>query len=240
MKKVKLLSLGILAAGVVYAVLPTYYHKLINPQNLRRLTNSPSETKKKIALTFDDGPDPRYTGRILDLLEELQIKATFFIVGEKAERHPELVERMIKEGHHIAFHSYEHANGMLKSPGYTKRDFQECRKLSQKYGWDIHLFRPPWGHTNLWSNYYARQNEFHLVYWNVMAQDWSKNATPVTIASKLMKRVKPGAVICLHDSGGAPRAPEHTISALKQALPWLLNQGYEFTGLEDDPIWKLL
>lgn len=238
MKKLKLLSLGILLLGAGYSIIPTYYHKLWNPRNLRRLSLKPDSSQKVIALTFDDGPDPRYTGRILDLLKELHVKATFFVVGEKAKQHPQLIDRMIKEGHQVAFHSFEHGNGMFKTPGYTKRDFKKCRELARKYGWKIRLFRPPWGHTNLWSKYYAKKNGFELAYWNVMAQDWSKHATPVTITTKLMRRIKPGSVICLHDSGGAPGAPEHTISALKQVLPWLLRQGYEFTGLEDDPIWK--
>lgn len=238
MKKSKLFSLGILLLCLGYSVVPTYYHKLINPNNLRHLSNKQDNSQKKIALTFDDGPDPRYTGKLLDLLEEMNVRATFFIVGQKAQDHPELVERMLSQGHSVAFHSFEHANGMFQGRKYTKTDFEKCRELSQRNHWNIHLFRPPWGHTNLWSKYYAQKNGFQLVYWNVMAQDWSRNATPVTIASKLMKRVRPGSIICLHDSGGAPGAPENTISALKKALPWLLSQGYKFVSLEDDPIWN--
>ncbi|MGI5959646.1 MAG: polysaccharide deacetylase family protein [Massiliimalia sp.] len=213
--------------GSGYSVIPTYYNKLMNPHVIRRGT-----AKNQVALTFDDGPDPRYTPRLLDLLKEQKVKATFFVVARKAQQHPELVNRMIAEGHEVALHSYEHGNGMLKGYEYTKNDFQKSMAIMRQNHWKIRYFRPPWGHTNLFTLSFAKKYGLTPVIWSVMAQDWKEDTTVLEIAQKLIHRVKAGSVICLHDSGGAPGAPERTLLALEKVIPYWKKQGYEFVGLE--------
>lgn len=217
----------ILLAFVSYSVIPTYYHKLINPKVIRKLTD-----EKRIALTFDDGPDERYTGALLDILKDNSVQATFFIVAKKADAHPDLVNRMINEGHEIALHSFEHANGLLKGYRYTKRDFEQCARIIKKHGWHVRYFRPPWGHSNVFTAYFAKQHNWKLATWNVMAQDWKQNTTSEEILTKLLNRVKSGSVICLHDSGGADNAPERTLQALRRAIPLLKAKGLKFSPLE--------
>lgn len=215
----------LLSAG--YSVIPTYYNKLLNPHVIRRVGEPDS-----IALTFDDGPDPRYTPRLLDLLREQEVKATFFIVAKKAQKHPELVQRMLDEGHEIGLHSYEHGNGMLRGYSYTREDFEKSLAIMRKNRWKVRYFRPPWGHTNLFTLHFAKKHGLIPVIWSVMAQDWKGDTTVLEIARKLIQRVKAGSVICLHDSGGAEGAPERTLLALEKVIPYLKQQGYHFVGLE--------
>lgn len=103
-----------------------------------------------VALTFDDGPDPEMTPRVLDLLRERGVRATFFLVGAKAERHPELVRRIAAEGHDTGIHTWEHAAGFpMRSSWAMTADILRCREsLRQIAGVETHLFRPPFGVTN--------------------------------------------------------------------------------------------
>lgn len=223
-----LIAVVLVCAG--YSILPTYFNKLVHPGVPKTLRQG----GKTVALTFDDGPDPRYTGELLDLLQQEQIPATFFMVAKKADASPALVDRMIQEGHAVALHSLEHANALLKGFRYTKEDFAQCREIISRRQWPVTLYRPPWGHTNLFSLHFARKNGFRPILWSVMAQDWSSQSTPEIIAQKLLKRVCPGSIICLHDSGGAEGAPRNTIAALRNALPALKEKGFEFIILDNN------
>lgn len=218
---------ALLCAG--YSVIPTYYHKLLDPRAIRKI-----HKKDHISLTFDDGPDPRYTGTLLDILKEYQIHATFFVVAQKAEKYPELIHRILEEGHELGLHSLEHGNGLVKGYRYTRQDFEKSLNIMRSHHWSVKYFRPPWGHSNLFTKHFANKYGLKLVYWNVMAQDWKADATSFSITSKLIRRVKSGSIICLHDSGGCINAPARTLSALRKAIPLLKQQGYIFTGVEEN------
>lgn len=223
-------ALGALAAGAAaaYLLAPTYYNKLVNPDLIRQLPDA-----SLVALTFDDGPDPRYTSKLLDLLKEQHIKATFFVVAKRADAHPELVERILKEGHCLALHSYEHKNAMVKGAAYVRFDFDMSMEVFRRHGWPVHFYRPPWGHTNPYTLKTVKAHGLTPVLWSVMAEDWSKNSTPGSIEQKLMARVRGGSIICLHDGGGAPDAPLRTIAALRRALPRLKAEGFHFVTLNE-------
>lgn len=215
----------------VYAVIPTYYNKKINPNIVRH-----AQGKDTIMLTFDDGPDDRYTGKLLDVLKENGIKATFFVVADNVMKCPWLIERMIEEGHCIGMHSYCHKNAWLKTPWQEKQDFKNSLALLESYHWKTPFYRPPWGHTNLLSMHYAKKHGFQMILWSVMAEDWSRKSSKETIIKKLLKRTEEHSVICLHDagenSGGAKGAPLNTIEALKTVIPILKQKGYRFVTPE--------
>ena len=224
-----------LLAGVilfsVYAVIPTYYNKKIHPNLIRH-----AQGKDTIMLTFDDGPDERYTGKLLDILKENGIKATFFVVADNVRKYPQMVDRMMEEGHCIGIHSYCHKNAWLKTPREEKRDFENSIDLLESYNWKTPFYRPPWGHTNLLSMYYAKKHGFQVMLWSVMAQDWSSKSSKETIIKKLLERTREHSIICLHDagenSGGAKDAPLNTIEALKTVIPILKQKGYRFVTPE--------
>lgn len=223
--------LGAAAVFCGYAVIPTYYNKKINSDIIRQ-----TEGENAVMLTFDDGPDERYTGKVLDVLKENSVKATFFIVADQMLKSPQLVERMLEEGHCIGIHSYAHRNAWLKTPWQEKRDFENSVDLLKSYNWQTPFYRPPWGHTNLFSMYYAKKHGFRVVLWSVMAQDWKKTSSKETIIKKLLARTKEHSIICLHDagehSGGAKGAPLRTIEALKTVIPILKQKGYRFVTPE--------
>lgn len=193
---------------------------------------------KPLVLTFDDGPDARYTGRILDILKKEQIPAAFFVVGNHGMGEPELLRRMEKEGHMVGSHSLSHKNLLFFSEKKVREDFNSCRKIHKKIlGKEPYYFRPPWGMKGLFTEKLAKEQGMEMVLWDVMAEDWRADGTSVGIAGKLMKRVFPGAVICLHDggedTGGAPGAPLKTIKALEIAIPLLKREGYRFISLDE-------
>ena len=227
----KAVKAGIIGAGALgYSIIPTYlmkYHWIIRDKKMAK------KEEKVLYLTFDDGPDTVYTNKLLDLLDQEQVPATFFMVAEAAQGHPDIVKRMKKSGYSIGIHSLSHQSAMLFGPGRTKRDLKESRKIMGKMGIDVKEYRPPWGHLNLMSLYCIRKMHLQLIFWDVMAQDWSAKETADSICNKILRRVFPGAVICLHDGRGENGAPGRTIEALKKALPMLKAQGYEFRRIEE-------
>ncbi len=212
---------------LIHSVIPTLYNKYIN-SNIIRHTNKDNE----IMLTFDDGPDERYTNELLDLLKENQVKATFFVVVENAKENPDIIYRMNKEGHTIALHSLEHKNALFYSYKYTRKDFENSIEIMRNFNYQINYYRPPWGHSNIFTNFFIKKYSLKMILWDVMAEDWSKYATVASIYSKLLLRTDGTSIICLHDagenSGGALDAPLKTIEALSTVLPKLKLEGYKF------------
>ena len=223
--------LGAIYGG--YCVGPSFYHKWFSKEALRKL---PNPKDKEIALTFDDGPDPLYTPRVLDVLHKNGVKASFFVIAKKAQQNPELIKRMLEEGHEIGLHSYEHNNAWLAAPGYVKHDFAKSAAILRDLGVECHYYRPPWGYVNLETLKQVQTAGYQLVMWNVMAQDWKRNQTSREIVKRLLERVNSGSIICLHDGGGAPGAPRRTIDALESALPLFQKIGYRFVLLKERQI----
>lgn len=211
-----------------YSVLPTYAYRL---RQLILKASNPSTDR--IYLTFDDGPDTRYTEAILDLLKELGIKASFFVVASFAERNPHIIERMKKDGHCIGLHSLEHKDGLYKMPSYVKQDFNKSLLILKNLDVEISCYRPPWGHFNLTAMMQIRKYGLKPIMWDVMAQDWRGDTTAQVIAQKLKIRTKKGTIICLHDGRGENDAPQRTLEALRAALPILLARGLRFDTVDN-------
>lgn len=221
-------ALGLLAGGfAVHSVIPSLYHKHRNPAVLRR-TGVPGT----VMLTFDDGPDPDYTGRLLDLLKKEEVKAAFFVVTREAVKEEALIDRMLSEGHVVGFHSMDHQNAMVRGYLHTRKDFRTGSEFMKRKGISDIWYRPPWGLTNLFSWHFVRKYGMKMVLWNVMAEDWEKGATTGSIRKKCLSRVKDGSILCLHDggrrTGGAPGAPEKTLEALTYVIPALKEAGCRF------------
>lgn len=204
------------------------------PSNIckHRFFKREKDKEKVIYLTFDDGPSS-YTEKLLDLLKEYNVKATFFCVANFAKSFPKTIERFKEEGHVIALHSLSHKNAMLQDPIATKKDLDESIKIMKELGIEIKYYRPPWGDSNLYLLHKLKQEKLDLILWDVMAEDWEANSTENIIAEKLLSRTKEGSIICLHDGRGKNEAPERTIKALKQAIPVLLEKGYEFKTINE-------
>mgnify|MGYP001191839401 CR=1 FL=1 len=190
----------------------------------------------EIALTFDDGPDPNYTPELLDLLRREGVKATFFLVGERAERYPELVLRIHREGHCIGIHNYVHHCNWLMAPWKNARALEHSARIIEKItGEKPAYYRPPWGMIQLFDFFLHRQ--FKMVLWSRMFRDWRKKGGSEKISQGLPTRVKSGDVILLHDCGvtwGADEdAPHYTIKGLRHAIPQLKKRGFRFVRIDE-------
>ena len=181
--------------------------------------------RAQVALTFDDGPHPRYTREILDILEEFGVAATFFVVGENAEFHPELVRRAVEQGHEIGNHSGNHYHVAKMSPENLTEDIEGCnRLLEQIVGQKPTLFRPPEGVCNDFVKEICQKNHMTIVMWSVDTRDWAH--TPVEeIYKNVRQNVKNWSIILMHDFIGQ-KSP--TPAALRRIIPMLRELGYEF------------
>ena len=151
-----------------------------------------------------------------------------------AKENPQLLRRMVEEGHQIGFHSARHRSAYCMTPRQTRQDFSQGLAELKKLGITPRYFRPPWGVVNWTSLRQIKGNHLRPVLWDVMAQDWRGDITAEEIADRLRRRTWPGAVICLHDGRGAKGAPYRTIQALKDQLPRWLEQGYQFRTIEQN------
>ena len=204
-----------------------------NPMQYFREFSSKSGRQPEIMLTFDDGPDPAYTGRLLDLLDSYGIKAAFFAVGSFASANPELIRRMKDGGHTVGLHSYSHRSAYLMSAAQTRRDLSMSAAAVMRLGINPRFYRPPWGHTTPALQQAASNLGIMPVFWSVMAQDWQADLDSDEIASRLLCRTVPGSIICLHDGRGKNCAPGRTIAALEKVLPIWLKDGYRFVTPEE-------
>lgn len=167
------------------------------------------ETQAKVAaLTFDDGPHPEYTPRLLALLAKHRAQATFFMLGEAARRRPELVRQVAQAGHAIGNHSWGHLS-LPALPGHERRwQVRACERAITPYS--ARLFRPPFGHQSLASRLDMAWLNYRVITWSVMIGDWFE-PDPQRMASLLEARVKPGSIVLLHDalheSGATAAAP---------------------------------
>jgi peptidoglycan/xylan/chitin deacetylase (PgdA/CDA1 family) len=172
--------------------------------------------EKLLALTFDDGPDPEWTPRVLDALAALGMRATFFVVGERAERHPELIDRILAEGHETGSHSWDHPS--LPELPAAAVAAQIARTRAVLGPRDARLLRPPYGHQSLTTWRLARAQGYRVVMWNISAGDW-RDDDAGTLAGRILAEAAPGAIVLLHDTLYSYERPEHrdrgpTIAAL--------------------------
>jgi peptidoglycan/xylan/chitin deacetylase (PgdA/CDA1 family) len=159
-----------------------------------------------VALTFDDGPHPHYTPRLLDILERYGAHATFFMVGEAVCKYPELVRRVAEAGHAIGNHSWNHPS----LPSLTRRErraqIQACARAIARYG-GLRLFRPPYGDQTIASRLDALLLRHQLITWNCSVRDWCENNSD-RLADALWREAKPGSIILLHDAVYDLRKPK--------------------------------
>lgn len=185
------------------------------------------QTQEKVAaLTFDDGPDPLYTGAVLDILKAKNIKATFFVLGQNARQNPDLLKRIFNEGHEIGNHGYSHSYIPNKFIDELIRTddliFQSVKQHTLYY-------RPPGGIVSKSIIKEVTDKGQILTLWSVDSRDW-QNPGPKQIEQNVVKAIFPGSIILLHD-GGENR--EQTIQALAGIIERLQQQGYRFVTLSD-------
>ncbi len=185
---------------------------------------------KRIALTFDDGPHYKYTAEILDILKEYDVKATFFIVGQLAERYPELVLRELSEGHEVASHTWSHPKLATIPEATLINELNSTEELLVELcEYRPRLFRPPEGKYSDKVRRVAKQLDYEVVLWTVDTRDWAHTSTD-TIVDTVLNNTESGSIILCHDFiGGESPTPE----ALRKFIPKLKENGYEFVTVSE-------
>src|SRR5439155_1598741 len=183
----------------------------------------------QVASTFDDGPDPRWTPKILDILKTANAKAAFFLVGVNAEKYPGLVRRIVNEGHEIGNHTYYHPNLALAWPEHVRLELNATQLLIETItGRATTLFRPPYAAdtqpsqmSELMPLQIAQDLSYLVVLENIDPQDWAKPGADI-ILQRIKQQRRDGSIILLHDAGGDR---SQTVAALPRILDWLHTRG---------------
>lgn len=197
--------------------------------NLKQhVTYSGPRSQKKVALTFDDGPDTKYTEQILDILKKSNVVATFFVTGEHASAHPEVMKHIVAGGHEIGNHSWDHTNlTTLNEQQLAEQIDKTDQAIEQFTGQLPTLVRPPYGALSKEVADYAEQSH-RIVCWSVDTRDW-EGISVERILDNVKKEVKPGAIILQHSAGGKKGNLSNTVAALPQVIHYLKEHGYELT-----------
>lgn len=190
-------------------------------------------TKEKIvALTFDDGPDPRFTLKILDLLDQYQVKATFFMIGKRMEKYPDIVRQVVLRGHAIGNHTYTHPHDIEKdNQVQIVRELDRCEAvIEQLTGTRTHLFRPPRGLVDGSVYMIANEAGYRTILWTVCA-DHHDAPTPRLMARRVLRLIRPGGIILAHDGKYGTRWKD--VAATPLIIESLRRRGYQFVTLLD-------
>lgn len=185
-------------------------------------------TGKVLSLTFDDGPNPTYTPQILDILEAKGVPAAFCTVGTLVEQHPELVQRIVDEGHQLCNHTMHHVEGLEADPRATvEAEMGEGRDaLVDAVGESVPYYRPPGGSLGPVIYDVAAEQEERVLYWSIDPRDW-KQPPPEEIVATVVDALGPGGIVLLHDGGGNREA---TIAALPKIIDAARARGYTFVA----------
>lgn len=187
-------------------------------------TMGKTEEAKKVALTFDDGPNPDYTGMLLDGLRERNTVATFFLLGAECEKYPEIVKKIAEDGHLIGVHAYEHVNlANLTDEAAVRQVDETNRILHELTGIYAEYIRPPYGCWKCNLDYKTTMIE---VLWDVDPLDWKTDNADV-IAERVVSDVEENDIILLHD------ASESSVLAAFQIVDRLREEGYTFVTVEE-------
>jgi peptidoglycan-N-acetylglucosamine deacetylase len=170
-----------------------------------------------VALTFDDGPDEASTPAFLDALDARGWKATFFLLGEQVRRHPDLAAEVVRRGHEIGVHGFEHRNHLTRTALWTTDDLRRAvDAIGEATGEAPRWFRPPYGALSASSLVAARRAQLPVVLWTSWGRDWRAEATAQTVVDDLAATWRSGATVLLHDSDitSAPRSWQAALAAL--------------------------
>jgi peptidoglycan/xylan/chitin deacetylase (PgdA/CDA1 family) len=181
-----------------------------------------------VAMTFDDGPHATLTPKLLDLLAQKEIKATFFVLGENAERHPEILKRAVGEGHEIGNHSWSHPNLAKLSNDALRSQLQRTDDvIAQAIGSHPRLMRPPYGElTPKQRQWVNSEFGYKVILWDVDPLDW-KEPGPSIVAQRIIRETRPGSIMLSHDIHA------QTIAAMPEAFDALLAKGFKFVTVAE-------
>ncbi|MBA2423473.1 MAG: polysaccharide deacetylase family protein [Chitinophagales bacterium] len=199
------------------------------PEILKRLYPrqvwSLPETEKKLYLTFDDGPTPSITDWTLQTLKDHDAKGTFFIVGQSAERHPEIIKKMKEAGHGIGNHTYKHLNGWSTTTNSYIKDILKCDKIVASK-----LFRPPYGRITK-NQTSIMVKRYKVIMWDVLSGDFDRTISKERCLKNVLENTQSGSIIVFHDS---VKAADRMQYALPRVLEYYAKKRFSFSHLSEN------
>ena len=226
LKEIKILSLTFMIFVLIISISTTSYAK----DDEEVFIKNGSREKKLIALTFDDGPHPKETDKVLDVLNKYNVKATFFIAGKHAKWYTNPLIRASKEGHEIGNHTFNHPDISNLSLSQIEEEIVKCEDtLVEITGKKPTLFRPPYGsYKRSDLEEVAKKHDYKIILWTTIdARDW-ENPPASTIASTIIDKAKNGDIILLHDY-----ATNNTVEALDRIIPEMQKRGFQFVTVSE-------
>jgi len=211
------ITLGVLAIYVALLLLGVFFLRL---QMFVDAVCHGTGDVRGVALTFDDGPCPIHTPRVLDMLDSAGVRATFFVIGYKADAHPDIVRDIVKRGHVVGSHGYAHSRAFsLLSKAAVRHDIERSLVCIETItGARPALFRPPIGHTNPRIARVVDELGLTVVGWSARALDGVASADPDRVVGRIVPKLEDGAIVLLHD---AAEHDDHTPASI-EALPKIL------------------
>lgn len=190
--------------------------------------------EKLLALTFDDGPDEDFTPQILDILKKYNIKATFYVIGEKVQYNKKIIKREYEEGHEIGNHTYTHINVAKQGYNKIKKEIGDTQSAVKSVTGEYpKTFRPPYRAISKDMCEIIKDNDMNIVLWSyVDARDWD-NPGAYSIVKTIENGVQNGCIILLHDYNKIRNPKSQTIEALESIIPDLLQKGYKFVTISE-------
>ncbi|MEZ4874812.1 MAG: polysaccharide deacetylase family protein [Flavobacteriaceae bacterium] len=187
-----------------------------------------SSSKNTVYLTFDDGPIPEVTPWVLEQLNRHQAKATFFCIGENITKHPNLFQKIIKEGHAYGNHTYNHLKGTQTSTEIYLSNVKAFEEAIQKFDLPKNkhslLFRPPYGKLTQRQAKLLQKNNYKLVMWEVLSYDWDAAISSDQCLEYILKNIQPGSIVVFHDS---LKAEKNLKNILPKVLEFITEKGWE-------------
>lgn len=184
--------------------------------------------EKKIALTFDDGPHPRHTSEILEVLASFDVKGTFFLTGTNAREYPDLSKKIAQQGHEIGAHSFWHRRMLFLSRDVVESEIDFAFEVIGRItGREIKLFRPPFGVYGYLLPKILKKKGARLILWDVNSRDW-KLRDSKRMSAKVVSKTRCGSILLFHDRKWDQEDSDrsHTVSALREIIPELSERGF--------------
>lgn len=233
-----LLSLALVGTNLYLALAPLFVSHLLllyatlvpNCQWWGPVMTRFKTDEREVWITIDDGPSPAHTTRMLDLLEQFDARATFFVIGERAEKHPHLITEILARGHSLANHTQTHPSGTFwcASAARIKQEIGQCAEILRPTPErPASLFRAPAGMKNFFVHPALRRRGLTLVGWTVRGLDTVRR-DPARVAHRIEKAARSGAIILLHEGQRAEKNPDFNPRCLELTLQRLSARGYRF------------
>ena len=188
--------------------------------------------RRAVYLTFDDGPDPDFTPRVLDILARDNVKATFFLIGERAQKNPSIVRRMVSEGHMIGNHTWHHRNAWFLTPTRTKEEIITGKKILEDIaGTQVSLYRPPWAMVNAYVLYLIHTYNLETILFNIQPEGL-RARSPEWQYTYCLSRIHSGAIIDFHDAEGVKGAPVRLLAYIHNLIESIRKEDFEILRIE--------